>query len=477
MGAGVGEPEEHYRVGQHLADRVCLLVEQRPRQQQRAVGLEREVDERLDRGDRPRVGDRHQRAVGPAVVAGRAVGLVEHEERVEPGPVAPGLVDEAGPARGIAQRGEPRCGGERLQLLPRRVRVERGAVGEPGEQPDEAGRGLGSDPRAPAVRRLGQRHGPPEVLALLAGLGEVERDRAPGTRAHGLHPRELVVDPGLRRSVAVEAGGDLEHAAGADDPGQHEELVGLGPGPGHEATVGYAVAQGARRREAERAGVDRITDERGHRRDLVGGRRRALVEGPVAHHVVADGRVPDHAPDVHTLGDAVEPVEVAGIALPVPRKPVEDALPRDVLDRLHHRGQVAVVLGVHGREGHAAVAHHDRGDAVPARRARDRVPRELGVEVGVDVDEAGGDEATVGVELARAARVDGPHLDDAPTGDRDVRDPRGCPGPVHDGPVADHQVGRHGRSVVSVLARSTGQIGLPVHAANEATQHDETESS
>ena len=46
---GVGEPEQHHGVDEHLGDRVGLLVEEGPRQQQRAVGLEREVDERLDR--------------------------------------------------------------------------------------------------------------------------------------------------------------------------------------------------------------------------------------------------------------------------------------------------------------------------------------------------------------------------------------------------------------------------------------------
>ena len=39
--AGVGQPEQHQRVDEHLGDRVDLLVEERPGEQERAVGRER----------------------------------------------------------------------------------------------------------------------------------------------------------------------------------------------------------------------------------------------------------------------------------------------------------------------------------------------------------------------------------------------------------------------------------------------------
>ena len=60
-------------------------------------------------------------------------------------------------------------------------------------------------------------------------------------------------------------------------------------------------------------------------------------------------------------------------------------------------------LSVRGRrEPDAAVAHRDAGDAVQRRRRDERVPGDLAVEVGVDVDEARGDEQAVGVDLAVA---------------------------------------------------------------------------
>ena len=48
----------------------------------------------------------------------------------------------------------------------------------------------------------------------------------------------------------------------------------------------------------------------------------------------------------------------------------------------------ALLAACDGRERDAAVAEHDRGHAVPARRRRVGVPGELRVEMGVDVDEA-----------------------------------------------------------------------------------------
>ena len=63
--AGVGEAHEHDVARDHLLDRVELLVEQRPLEHDPAVGLEAQVDERLDRRRR-----REPRATAARLVAG-----------------------------------------------------------------------------------------------------------------------------------------------------------------------------------------------------------------------------------------------------------------------------------------------------------------------------------------------------------------------------------------------------------------------
>ena len=47
--AGVGEPYEHFGLGEHLPDGIDALVQKRPREEQPAIRLEREIDEGFDR--------------------------------------------------------------------------------------------------------------------------------------------------------------------------------------------------------------------------------------------------------------------------------------------------------------------------------------------------------------------------------------------------------------------------------------------
>ena len=92
-------------------------------------------------------------------------------------------------------------------------------------------------------------------------------------------------------------------------------------------------------------------------------------------------------------------------------------------------------------DGEAAVAGDHGGDAVEARRRQRRVPEHLGVVVGVDVDEAGGDDAAGGVD-DRGARVLGDEVvadaDDHPVGKRHIGATARRAGAVDDGSPMDH---------------------------------------
>ncbi len=156
--------------------------------------------------------------------------------------------------------------------------------------------------------------------------------------------------------------------------------------------------EGARRREAQSAPAHRFVDELAHRRDVVR-RRGLLAEAALSHDVVAHSAVADHPTDVHALGHLVDAGEVLAVGDPVPRQALEDGRRRDVLDGLHHQREVLAIVRTARRERHAAVAHHDGRHAVPARRRSDRIPRELRVEMGVDVDEPGCDDAIGRVDL------------------------------------------------------------------------------
>ncbi len=154
-----------------------------------------------------------------------------------------------------------------------------------------------------------------------------------------------------------------------------------------------------RGREAERTGPEPRLDDGRHGGDVVGCRR--FVGGAaVTHHVAAYRPVCDLGPEIERVVAGIEGVEELLEALPVPRDPLGHRRPRDVLDTLHQLDQPLVTIGCGGCEADAAVAHDRRRDAVPGRRREVRVPRGLCVVVRVDVDPAGSEQESVGVDLA-----------------------------------------------------------------------------
>src|SRR5207247_275259 len=116
----------------------------------------------------------------------------------------------------------------------------------------------------------------------------------------------------------------------------------------------------------------------------------------------------------------LERTQVAPEVLPRPRDTGAQRLDGHALDEeeeLHER--LAVRLAA-GRDGEPAVAHDDGRDAVPRRGARLRVPEELAVVVGMDVDEAGGEGEARAVDLAGAVLGGAPDGRYAVTGDGEV---------------------------------------------------------
>ena len=275
--------------------------------------------------------------------------------------------------------------------------------------PGPAGRGL-----------VGQCDQPAPVLGPEVVLQAVERDRAAGLLGDGPHPGEL--------GLGIEhVAGELEHAGAsvAERPADADQLIGAGGGARRQLAVLGAVQQCAGRREADRPGLDRLAHDLGHGLDLVGCRLGVLAAA-VAHHVRPHGAVGDERAHVDGAGHAVELVEVLGERLPVPAHALGEGGAGDVLDALHELDQPRPLGRVGRGEADAAVAHDDGGYAVPARRADLGIPRGLAVVVGVDVDEAGRDQAPVGVDLAPPRSDVGADGDDAVAVDGDVRGARGA---------------------------------------------------
>ena len=253
-----------------------------------------------------------------------------------------------------------------------------------------------------------------------------------------------VVDP-----LPLELADDLEDAAAAlahaTGDGLQFRVAGEGAGGG-DAGLG-AMHHGAVGGEAQGAGLNGLPHEAGHVGEfLVVG--LDVVRAAGAHHVAAQRAVRDLRGDVHHPRLAVDGVQVLGEGLPLPGDAGRHRRGGDVLDGVEQVQQPVALGGADRGEAHAAVAHDDGRDAVVAGGVEVRVPRDLGVHVGVDVDPAGGDELAGGVDLALA----GAHVvadgGDAVAVDADVGGELGHAGAVEDAAVADGDL-VHGVSLPS----------------------------
>ena len=190
-------------------------------------------------------------------------------------------------------------------------------------------------------------------------------------------------------------------------------------------------------READGPGSQRFFGETRHLPDLVGTR---LIVRPVAHHVSAERAVGHLRGDVEHARHRVHGVEILGKALPLPVDSLDQGRARDVLDALHELDEELLTAWPTRREADAAVPHHDGGGTVPTRRRNLRVPGDLTVVMGVDVDPAGSDHQSVGIDPTPSRSIDCADFGDDAVGDRDVGRPWFGTRAVDNGAVGDDQI-------------------------------------
>src|SRR5229473_7756812 len=123
---------------------------------------------------------------------------------------------------------------------------------------------------------------------------------------------------------------------------------------------------------------------------------------------------------VDTLGKPFDGVQILREIVPRPSDAGFHRARRNVLGPLevpHY--QELVFLGA-WREGEAAVAHHDRRDAVPARAGAKGIPENLRVHVRVGVDDARRDDMAFRVEDFLGALMDSANGRDFALRDTDI---------------------------------------------------------
>src|SRR5215472_9022372 len=282
----------------------------------------------------------------------------------------------------------------------------------------------------------------PDVRRVLAAK-DAKGDGAPRLHGQLAEPAVIVLESGIARVAIHALARDLEDtrvhlAHHADEP---SHFVPRRHPARHGAAIGRLVARRARSGEAHGSSGERAPELSLHRLEIV--LRRRLVEGALPHDVGTERGVPHVAGVVDALGQRLEGVKELGVGGPAPLDARLHRLRGDVLGPLEiadHQG--AVRLGA-GCESEAAVTHHDASDAVPAGGGPERIPEDLGVHVGMAVNEARGDDATFGVDDLAGRLTDAANGGDAPLFDADVGAIPRQSRAVHHPAVFDHEVKGH----------------------------------
>lgn len=191
------------------------------------------------------------------------------------------------------------------------------APGRPGHRVPGGPTGFGPGVGEEAVPEVD--HAQPAGLVVARTDGE---EHVAGPLGHGPHQLELVARPAF----------EVEH--GLEDPaagvvhavGQRQVLVVGGVGAGHLAAVRNGVDQDPRGRVADGTPGDGLGHDVPHPVQFGDGGLLALLQRPLAHHLVADDAVADEADDVERRVQALDRVEVLRVGGPVPGDPVEDGV-------------------------------------------------------------------------------------------------------------------------------------------------------
>ena len=147
----------------------------------------------------------------------------------------------------------------------------------------------------------------------------------------------------------------------------------------------------------------------------------------------------------HLRGDIeVEPtrrkaVEVVREAAPVPWQALGQYDFGDVFHALHQLHEPPAVVCMAGRETDAAIAGQDRGNALARGRRYMLCPGDLGVVVGVQINEAGSNKQAAGVDFLCATFRNVADRDDPVAGNGDIGDNGRSTGAIDNGPIADDQ--------------------------------------
>ncbi len=195
-------------------------------------------------------------------------------------------------------------------------------------------------------------------------------------------------------------------------------------------------------READGSRFHRCANQIPHFRDIVIG-RVFIGNRPVAHDINPQRVMADVNGDIDRALPRFEGIHVVGEAVPVPRQTLGQRGAGYVLDPFHQLDQAIMVCVVDRGESNAAIAHHRGRDTVADGWLEPIIPRRLSVVVAVQIDEAGRDDASGGIDGSGGVAELRPDLRDLSAGHGNVGTDRNIPVSVKHEAAGDFQIKAH----------------------------------
>ena len=230
------------------------------------------------------------------------------------------------------------------------------------------------------------------------------------------------------------------------------------------------VADRARRGKSESAGADRILRNLAHGGDVDLG-RLLVPDGAVAHDVDAHRSMRQQCTQIDIAFACGQRCEVFAKRLPGPLQALVHDGARDILDAFHQLDEFFAILRLARREADAAVAHHRRGNPVPCRGRRVRVPHGLSIVMRMNIDESRRHDAPLGIHLLRATACHLANRRDSTILDPDIALARRRARAIDDRAIANDEIEFVGHcSVLLWVARyrqraaGVGRISTPLPA-------------
>ncbi|CAB4633561.1 unannotated protein [freshwater metagenome] len=164
--------------------------------------------------------------------------------------------------------------------------------------------------------------------------------------------------------------------------------------------------------------------------------------------------------DIHGPLALIECIEIIGVGHPVPRHSLGESDTGNVFNTFHQMNELLAAFGRHRCEANTAIAGHDRGNSVRYRWLEDFVPRNLPIEMRMNIDESWSYKQPGGVDFLSAVTDNcSADLSQHAIGDSEISNESCAARAVDDCAIPDYQImSSHRRRPTSTMQPGPAEV-------------------